>query len=70
MLGFPPRCKLRHRRALPRFFIPVSLVLTRPAAALGGVHQDSTTPPIIERLMESSFQESGESMRTKATTNL
>jgi len=34
------------------------------------VHQDSTTPPIIEMSMESSFQQSGEPMRTKATANL
>ena len=34
------------------------------------VHQDSTTPPIIEMSMESSSPQSGESMHTKATTEL
>jgi hypothetical protein len=34
------------------------------------VHQDSTTPPIIEMSMESSFQQSGESTRTKTTIKL
>ena len=32
------------------------------------VHQDSTTPPIIEMSSESSSPQSGESMHTKATT--
>jgi hypothetical protein len=36
MLGFPPRCKLRHRRALPGVLYSSFTILTRPAAALGG----------------------------------
>jgi NAD(P)-dependent dehydrogenase (short-subunit alcohol dehydrogenase family) len=47
-----------------------AIAVTATAIKELAVHQDSTTPPIIERLMESSVQQSGESMRTKATTNL